>query len=245
VLNSVGRGNRSILKIRRSLFAGAILTIALGAVLAVGFGSASGAAASDELLLSRDGVHYSPVLDGGLFDGAGSLVPGHAVAASLWIKNPSSEATALRMSVHDVAWSSSALSRALTLTTAVGTPGVGGSTSTAIVPQSCAVLTSVSSVPAGKSVHIDVRLAMADVAETTAQSNHVALNFLVAMKGQSGGPFGASACNDEGEVIGATTYRTVASTGGTVPVPLIVGGGLLIGVGIFLVARRRKPAEHD
>jgi hypothetical protein len=222
----------------------AILALALGAALAVGIGGASGAAASNELQVSRDGVHYSPALDGELFDGANSLVPGHEVTASLWIKNPSSESTGLRVSVHDVTWSSGALARALTLTASVGTAQSSDPVGP-VVLQRCAVIASVQTVPAGASVRIDLRLAMADLTETAAQSDHVAFDFLVAMKGQSGGPFGPSPCADDGVMVGSTSYRTLAYTGGTLPVPLIVGGGLILGVGIFLVARRRNGSDRD
>jgi LPXTG-motif cell wall-anchored protein len=226
-----------------SLVGAAIVALALGTVFA-GVGVASSAAASDELQLSRDGIHYSPALDRALFDGAGSLVPGHEITASLWVKNLSRDSVALRVSVQDVTWSSNTLAGALTLAATVGeTPESAASTIPAVVPQRCAVITSVPSIPAGASVRIDVRLAMADLVSSDAQSHSVALSFLVAMKDDSAGPFGASACNDDGVVISSTKFRTVAFTGGTLPVPLIIGGGLLIGVGTFLVARRRKRSD--
>jgi hypothetical protein len=222
----------------------AIAAIALGTVFAVGSGGAASAAAAEELLLSRDGVHYSSSLDGALFERAGSLVPGQHVTASLWIKNPTGTSASLRMSVHGVTWSPGAVAGALNVTGTVVSPLMADAPVPAAGLQPCAVLLSVPSIPAGAAVHIDVQLNMADVGTTMAQSQSVAVDFLVAMKDVAGGPFGASACNDGGVVVGSTNFRSVAFTGGTLPVPPIIGGGLLIGVGIFLVARRRERSER-
>lgn len=57
----------------------------IAAALVLGGAAAPVAVASAHVLVSADGIHFSPTLAGGLFDGRRMLVPGHSVSAELWV----------------------------------------------------------------------------------------------------------------------------------------------------------------
>lgn len=70
----------------------------IAAALVLGGAAAPVAVASAHVLVSADGIHFSPTLAGGLFDGRRMLVPGHSVSAELWVRNPTQAPAALRVS---------------------------------------------------------------------------------------------------------------------------------------------------
>jgi hypothetical protein len=87
---------------------------------------------------------------------------------------------------------------------------------------------------------------MINVTGLTAQNARAELGVLVALRDAAAGPFAASACDDDGVLLPAIAGPSVpqradalSRTGVDLPVPAIIGGGLLLGVGVLLVTRRR------
>lgn len=68
------------------------------------------------VLVSTDGVTYQPDLSVGLFAGAGLLVPGDTASSDLWIKNPISTPATVRVNVGDISSSSAELGENMELT---------------------------------------------------------------------------------------------------------------------------------
>jgi hypothetical protein len=227
---------------------GFVLAAVLATVLAtLGGGATAAFAATDRVLLGRDGVHYSSALAGGLFDGAAALIPGGSTSVDLWVKNPTAMPGALRISVRSVSSSSAAFANGVSLT------AVNSATSSkpAIEPlasvRRCDVLASVPLLAPNGAVRVTLTLTMGDLTGMVGQADSAGLDLLVAIRDAAAGPFAASACNDDGVIIpaGNAQFATVAYTGTELPVPLIVAGGVMLGVGIFLVGRRRRSADRD
>jgi hypothetical protein len=220
----------------------------LAALFLVAAGGVSAAsAASPVLLVSRDGISYAPTLSGGIFDGVGQLVPGQSVSRDLWIQNPTGSSAALRVSVRDFVATSTAFANGVTLTVVDSVSGTPPFSRTLASLANCDVLSSIPALAPGSATLLTLTLKMGDLTEAVAQSDSASLDLFAAMRDGVTGPFAASACDDAGTLLASTgDFRTVAFTGGTIPVPLVVGGGLLIGVGIFLVlARRRRQSDGD
>ncbi|MES2092456.1 MAG: hypothetical protein V4531_01420 [Actinomycetota bacterium] len=232
----------------------ATIAVALGLVLggAVAPVSAASAgipvsAASDSLLVSRDGITFAPTIGGGLFEGAGLLVPGQSVSRSLWIRNPTAAAAALRVSIRNLVSTSTEFAIGVSLTATDSVPGSRPTTRSLSTLGACEVLSSAPSIAAGGTVVLTLTMTMADLRAAAARSSRASLDLLVAMRDAAAGRFSGSACRDNGILLADTGgFRTVAFTGGSVPVPLVVGGGILLGIGICLVlARRRRESESD
>lgn len=225
---------------------------ALCAVLAAMFlvvagGVSTASAATPTLLVSRDGISFAPTLSGGIFDGIGQLVPGQSVSRELWIQNPTGSAAALRVSIRDFSATSTAFANGVTLTVVDSLPGTPPFSRTLASLANCDVLSSIPALAPGSATRLTLTLEMGDFTENVGQSDSASLDLFAAMRDAVTGPFAPSACDDAGTLLASTgDFRTVAFTGGTIPVPLVIGGGLLIGVGMFLVlARRRRQSDGD
>jgi hypothetical protein len=220
-------------------------TVAIAIALAIGGAVAPASAATDTVLLSRDGTTFGSSISGGLFDGAGLLVPGQSVSRSLWIRNPSATAAALRVSIRNLVSTSTVFADGVSLTSLESLPGSTPVTRSLSDLDACAVVSAAPSVPAGGTVKLTFTFTMADLTAAVAQSDRASVDLLVAMRDAAAGAFSGSACGDNGTLLANTgDFHTVAFTGGSLPVPLIVGGGVLLGVGMFLiVARRRRESQ--
>lgn len=84
---------------------GAILSIALGMGVIIGAGTAlpAAAAVADPLLVSHDGVNFSPGSDVDLFADIDRVVPGDTVTERVWLHNDTQDAGVLRLLLVDVA----------------------------------------------------------------------------------------------------------------------------------------------
>lgn len=231
----------------RSRIAALSATVAVALVLIVAGVVAPAAAANDSVLLSRDGVTFTPTLGGGLFDGAGSLVPGHSVSESLWVRNPSTSPAALRVSIRNLPSTSKVFADGVSLSSVDSLSGSSAISQSLSRLGACEVVSSAPSVAAGGTVKLTLTFTMADLTAMVGQTDRASLDLMVAMKDASAGAYSGLACRDDGTLLAGTgNFRTVAFTGGSIPVPLIGGGGVLLGVGMFLViARRRRQSEHD
>lgn len=215
--------------------------IAIAIALAVGGAVAPASAAADSVLLSRDGTTFTPSLNGGVFDGAGLLVPGQSVSRSLWIRNPSATTAALRVSIRNLVLNSTVFADGVSFTSLNSLPGSTPWTKSLSSLGKCEVVSSAPSIAAGGTLKLTLTFAMADLTQAVAMNDHVALDLVVAMRDAAAGAFSGSACGDDDTLLANTgDLRGVAFTGGSIPVPLVVGGGLLLGVGMFLLLARRR-----
>jgi hypothetical protein len=223
----------------------ALAPLATAAVVAlalvVGGAVAPASAATNRVLLSRDGVTFISALSGGLFDGAHLLVPGQSVSRSLWIRNPSSTTRALRVTIRHFISSSLVFADGVTLSWFDSLPGSTRVTHALSALDACEVVSSAPAIAAGGTAKLTLTFTMADLTAQLAQSDRTSLDLVVAMRDAASGAYSGSACRDNSTLFANTgNFRTVAFTGGSPPVPLIVGGGVLLGVGMCLIVARLR-----
>ena len=232
------------------------LAAMLSSVATLGFSAVSASAVTPPavVLISTNGVSYQPTLAVGLFDGTGLLVPGDTSTSDLWIKNPLATPATVRVNVADLSTSSTELADNMRLT-AVNT--VNGSTVTELWSQlaTCNVMVEPVTIPGGATVRIHLSLAMLNAGGTAAQLQDASLTADVQMRDAAGGSFPPSTCDPAVTNPGTTEPATVQPaathprkvlgyTGETFPTQLLILGGVLVGVGWFLVgARRRRKRE--
>ena len=225
---------------------GALIATATALALAFGSGveSASAVAAS-EVLVSADGVHFSTSLPRGILDGRGALVPGQSISSAVWVKNPTAALAELRVSMRDLTSSSVVYTSAVTMSAWNSATNITRTGNLGVMTR-CGVLVAAHAVAAGGTVKVILTFALPDLDGVAAQGEQANFSIMVAMRGSEGGPFPASACDDDGVLVTSNHSRnsTIASTGSDLPTPLVILGGLLIGVGVFfVVGRRRKRTE--
>ena len=246
-----GRPRRSApgIRLRRTLVGVGALLVALIA------GNAAPANAADrpEILISSDGVRYKHTLDSGLFDGFGLIVPGDSDTAVFWVKNPTGGDVETRVSVRDFVAPSAAFAQVVTLSSWDSVSDTTGEMAMADISD-CRVVVPSRSLAPGEVVEVRLQLSMLDVADRVAQDDRGALSFVVSMRDGEAGPFPPSACDDDAVLLDpdaeaaaaaarAAELRRLAMTGSDLPTPVIVAAGVLIGSGLFLVARRRRRRE--
>ncbi|MDY7541679.1 MULTISPECIES: LPXTG cell wall anchor domain-containing protein [unclassified Cryobacterium] len=223
------------------------------------------ATAPVELLLSTDGVTFATTLTAGLFDGLGLLIPRGSTQAALWVRNPTAAPAEVRVSTHDVVLPAGGYADDVTLS--AWNSGTGDTlTRTLRRVDSCGIVVPSQPIAAGGTMKLIVTFTMADVPGTVDQGASARLGLLVAMRDAVAGPFAASPCDDPGTVVpvlpgtpttptNSTTTPTASSTvagigilahtGVEPPAPVLIVGGLLLGVGIFLLLARRRRREED
>lgn len=243
-------GRRLINRVARTL----VVACAAGG-LALGVGATPATAAPVDVLLSTDGVTFSSAPSEGMFDDLGLLVPGESMSSSLWVRNPTPTTTVLRVSAREPIFPSAAFAGGVTMT--VWDSGTGTTRSTTLGALArCDILVPSQPMAAGATIRLDVTFTMADLTSSVGQNQQASLGLMVAMRDGEAGSFAASACDDEGVLIASNPSRsnlasnssrptTIARTGTDLPVPLLIAGGLLLGVGIFLVAGRRRRERDE
>lgn len=233
----------------------AALALAAGVCASIGLAGAAASEAppSTDLLVSTDGVHFSAELAGGLFGGSGLLVPGDSVASSLWIKNPTGAPAALRVSARDVTFSSGDIADGVTMSAwDSGTDTTLSATLRSVAE--CQIIVPSQAIAAGATMEMIVKYTMADFAGAVGQNESASLGLKVAMRDAEAGPFPLSACEDEGVLVSSNPAlpsslpgslpSSLPTTGTEFVVPLLAAGGFLVGIGLFLVAGRRRR-EHE
>ena len=227
--------------------------------------AAPATAAPVDLLLSTDGTHFATTLSAGLFDGLGLLIPRGSQQATLWVRNPTAAPAEVRVSAHDVRLPAGGYADHVTLS--AWNSGTGDTRSrTLSALDGCGIVVPSQPIAAGGTMKLVVTFTMADVSGTIDQGASASLGLLVAMRDADGGPFAASACDDPGTVVPvlpstptpvSTTTPTTATapsfaavstgilahTGVEPPAPVLLIGGLLLGVGLFLLLGRRRSRE--
>lgn len=232
----------------------AILVAGATAALTLGAAAAPASAASNPILLSADGVHWSTSLGADMFADAGLLIPKGSQSATLWVKNPTASSAEVRLSARNVTFSSPDFATNVTIgawnsvdNTTLSKPGDKVS--------KCEILVDSQPLAAGGIVKAVVTLTMADVSDRIAQDAGVSLNVMVAMRDKAAGAFPKSACDDSGVIVGPGTdpkptptstgaAKPLASTGADAASPALVVAGL-VGGGIlfFLIGRRRRKTD--
>ncbi|WBU39140.1 LPXTG cell wall anchor domain-containing protein [Homoserinibacter sp. YIM 151385] len=232
------------------------LTALAGVLLAVSTALPASAADGDEpveLLVSTDGVHFAPESLVPLFEGAEALTPDEVESRSLWVRNPAPVDAHLRVSVGELAASSPEVRSSLELRVLDAATG-GDSRAWLSELAACDVLVGSRPIEAGGTTRVDLEYRLDDVSARTAQAGWARLDLLVAMRDAAGGPLGADAC-DAGGGDGPATGPGGSGGGGaepaggltgllgrtgTDPIGAAVVAGLVLGLGLILVRRRRR-----
>ena len=211
---------------------------ALVALLAMCVTAVTGTAAAAEdpqILVSDDGVNFTPTLTDGLFDGLGLLIPLESIESSLWVQNTATVDGSLRLRVDEFDSTSEVLTQNLTLTAESGNESWTWTLDELAV---CDNVIPTLPVPAGETVRIDLRVSMADVDGLTAQDESANLAFEVDVR-DAQNPFSAEPCELTGG--GGALPGT-----GAEPFPMVaLSAGLLLSGLLILLMRRRARSEES
>ncbi|WP_104137770.1 MULTISPECIES: LPXTG cell wall anchor domain-containing protein [unclassified Cryobacterium] len=229
-----------------------LLTVSGTAALAL---AAPGAESAPDVLVSSDGEHFASSLPVGLFGSYGLLIPDGSMQSSLWIQNPSDRPANVRVSLREPGGASADRTVSDLREYLILTVEDAAAQTVTTVPQlakaGCAVLAPEQPLAAGATLQVAFTIEMMNVTGLTAQNARAELGVLVALRDVEAGPFAASACNDDGVLIPAIAGPSESQpsdalprTGVDLPVPAIIGGGLLLGVGVLLVTRRRRDRRE-
>jgi LPXTG-motif cell wall-anchored protein len=239
-------------RFRRVLALCAVTAVAslLATASLVGFSASRAAADSPVVLVSTDGVTFVPNLVVGLFDGAGLLVPGDTATSELWIKNPTTSPATVRVNIGDVSTSSPDLADNISLTAVNMSNGATVTETWSQLPE-CDVMVEPVTIAAGAVLHIDLSLAMMNAPGLVAQNQNGALIADVSMRDAAAGSYPISTCDPgsttppDTEPAATPRHKVLGYTGETFPTQLLLLAGILIGVGWFLVAARRRRRRTE
>ncbi|GEP27577.1 LPXTG cell wall anchor domain-containing protein [Cryobacterium levicorallinum] len=217
--------------------------------------AAPGAESAPDVLVSSDGEHFASSLPVGLFGSYGLLIPHGSMQSSLWIQNPSDRPANVRVSLREPGGASANRTVSDLREYLILTVEDAAAQTVTTVPQladaGCAVLAPEQPLAAGDTLRVELTIEMMNVNGLTAQNARADLGVLVALRDAEAGPFAASACDDDGVLIPAIAEPSVpqradalSRTGVDLPVPAIIGGGLLLGLGVLLVTRRRRDRRE-
>ena len=244
-------------RIIRTIAAAALVAGATSGLAVAGV-AAPASAAGQDILVSSDGIHWSTSLNADLFAATGSLIPKGSQSATLWVKNPTANPAQVRLSARDVTFSSPDISGNVT----VGSwNSIDESTlsMTGNKIAKCQVLVNSQPLAAGAVMKAVVTFALGDITGQVAQDAKIGMNVMVAMRDEAAGSFPASACHDDGIVVGPTTggngtttatgtgkVKPLAETGADAATPLLAGAGLAGGgLLFFLIGRRRRKSDKS
>jgi LPXTG-motif cell wall-anchored protein len=228
-------------RVRRSL-AGTIAAV-IAAVVLFG-GGETAAAASPVILVSTDGVTFTPTLSVGMFDGAGLLIPGSSETVRLWIKNPTSSAASVRVIIGQLVTPSVDFAQNVTVDTWDSASNSTTSRQWSDLVQ-CGVLVTPHTLAGGRVLEIALTLTMLDATGMSAQHQNGSLNVVVGMRDNATGRFPSSGCGINGAVAPSSFHGSIAFTGTEFPTQLLIGGAVLVGVGWFLVLVRRRRKKEE
>ena len=230
-----------------------VLLALFGAAL-VG-GPAQSASAATVVLVSTDGVTYTPSLSVGLFDDAGVLVPGGSTSSELWMKNPTSSPATVRVSIGALVSSSIALGDNITMTAQNVATGTTVTRNWNDLAQ-CVVMVQPITMAGGSVVHVHLTLTMLNAPALMAQTQNLSFIAIVAMRDDAAGVFPSSICDPAQPATPAGVSSSPLGTGHPHPNALGFTGGsfpvafTLLGVGLFalgwiLLAFRRRRKEKS
>ena len=231
---------------RRQRVVGAALivlsSLLLGATSA-GPGVSPAAAADDGLFVSADGSHWVPKLKTQLFAHFGMLVPGNGQHADLWIKNSSSYDASMRIAIKDLEIPSAAFASGVILTTTGQGTDLDQVWNVGDLDK-CKVVIPTAKMKPGQIVKLGLTFTMLDLDGLTAQQETANVNFQVKMREVQGGVFPEDPC-DETIISPASEGGGLPFTGQGIRTDLIIAAAVLVGIGLFLVVRRRRRADEE
>jgi hypothetical protein len=228
---------------RRSLFR--TLAVA-GAVLAGLAPATPAAAATPEIVVSSDGSTFTPDLTANVFDDLALIVPGDAMASSVWVRNQSTASALVRVAVTDLVVPSPEFGAAVTLSSTMN-----GFTHIASLDSlsDCQVVVETQTVPAGVTVRIDFEVLMSSATSgADAQGQTASMGFVVTAHDWAAGPFpDANGCSSmpAGGPGGGGGAPLLPWTGAGEVLSTVFVALALIGCGaLFAVLRRRRDRDR-
>ncbi len=233
-----------------------LVTLVLVAVFgfAIIGGPAQSASAATVVLVSTDGVTYTPSLTVGLFNQSGLLIPGSSTTSELWIKNPTASPATVRVSIGSLASTSTALGDNITMSARNVATGTTVTRNWADLAQ-CVVIAGPLTIAGSSVVHLNLTLTMLNAPALMAQAQSLSFVATVAMRDDAAGAFPVSVCDPAKASAQASISSTplgaaataspshqglLSFTGGTFPMAFTLLGAALFVVGWFLVALRRR-----
>lgn len=246
------------------------VAISLAAIIAGGLAlapSLPAAAASDDILVSSDGVHFAPQLASSLFQNLGWLVPMESQHVSMWITNNSDYSATMRVAVNDLVVPSAVFAQGVTLTSAGPRKSYDQSWTFGQL-QTCKTVVPSATIKSGETIKVDLTVSMLNMRGISAQTESAVLDLAVKMSDLRGGSYSNDPCDDRiirssDENTDPTTSPADPSTPGSPGSPDVAGGGdlpftgqgirsdliiaaaVLIGVGWFLLVLRRRRREDE
>jgi LPXTG-motif cell wall-anchored protein len=228
---------------RRSLLA-RLAAVTIVALAFLGGGTETAAAASPVILVSTDGVTFTPSLRAGMFDGAGLLIPGGSETSRLWIKNPTSTAASVRVTIGQLVTPSVDFAQNVTMDTWDSVSNSTTSRQWSDLAQ-CGVLMTPHTLAGGRVLEVTLTLTMRDATGMAAQHQNGSLNVVVGMRDNAAGRFPTSGCGINGAVSPSSFHGSIAFTGTEFPSQLLIAGAVLLGVGWFFVLVRRRRRRRE
>lgn len=221
--------------------AAALIAAALGLAAAP---ASAAPAAPPSILLSTDGVTFAPTIDHELFDSIGLLVPGDTQSASLWVKNDTARDAYLRLTISDLVVPLTEFTDAIVLTTTSGALTQTDQLADLVV---CSAVLRSAPIEAGNVLRIDLAVSMdPGLVWQEAQDEHGSIDFSVAMRDITFGPYPAADGCIGGNEAGPEAGPEMAHTGAdAVPTILIAAAALLSGFIAIIVARRRSRRQDE
>lgn len=237
----------------------ALLTAMVGVVAAP-----AAQAAPPEILVSDDGVTFTPSLTDGLFDGLGELVPLESISTSVWVRNTSSTNGSLRLTVDDFVQPSQEFAENVTITADAGP--YSWTLSLADL-ETCGTIVPTLAIAAGATVRINLTAEMGNLTGQDAQAEAADMDLTVYVR-DAASPFPSARCEQPGE--GGPTDPTdpdnpgggsdnsggsdnnaggddssLSHTGADVARTLAIGLLLAVTGFIIVFARRRRSDEDE
>lgn len=232
---------------RRARVRLAVVTAVAALALVVGAAAPAQAAPTGSVLVSADGTGYSASLPGGVFPGTTVMVPGASRTAALYVKNDSAVPSYLFVTATGMSATNPDFAKALTLRATSGTTPAGRAVQLGGAA-TCATLLAEPLAP-GAVTRLTLTLTMADVPAQVAQGESVtaALGLALHEAGTAIAP--VSGCDLSGvqlPVLGLPVDGLpaggggLAFTGGALLYPALALVGILLSVGMWLVAAGRR-----
>jgi hypothetical protein len=228
----------------------AIVAVALAVVPA-----ASASAAPTFLEFSADGSTWSPTPPASLFSSSLRLVPGDAIARTVYVRSTRSDPTALSVALADVSVSSRELGSALAIHAVAGSSTPLESSMSAL--GSCAPLVSALRITRNQAIPITVSLRLATALHTTqAQNASVSFGLQIGLS-DVGSTVAPSGCPQSPTTIAGTgghlaftgsAPSRIAFTGTDTLYPALVVAGIAFAIGTLFAAvgrRRRRTKGHQ
>lgn len=221
-------------------------------ILAHIFGAAPSIAdAKEELLLSRDGEHFTGDLGSPVFEEAEVLVPGASVSQAIWVRNGSQDPATLSISSLTGGQAQPQLTQYLLLR--FTTDEVDTGWISLVDPDGVAPILEGLQLSPGEQLRLEVALQLSDQAPNETRRQHASFDFRFFLKGDhvedASDTVGAGPepVDSSGVSAGEQGKGSLASTGaGNVGLLALLGAAVLsAGFIVAAVARKRKDTGDE